>query len=721
MNDGLDDSGLPNPDPMEEMRPVPAPVKGRLKLRVVFVVFSLMLCALVYRLFDLQILSADEHRAAGRRQYEQKVRLAPDRGRMLDRNGNSIALTISRMSIAVDPNMVEYPDSIARQLSAITGKPDSVYTQKIQRSTGSFVWLERALDEVHLSPLADMKDEGLIRTWEKRRTYAHQHRAAQVVGFTDIDNRGVSGLELEADTLLKGAPGYTILQRDGRGKLRPTSDAPLIQPRNGRDIQLTLDMSMQGIVESELLAGIGASGALSGTVVALQPNTGEILAIASYPGFDPNNFTEATNEQMRNRAINDMYEPGSTFKTIMAAMLLEEGLLTPSDTVETYGGKYEYGDVTIEDDHPIDSATFRDALVQSSNVVFATQSQQFSDMKFYKYVRDFGFGIYSGVDLPGEVRGIVKKPRQYDKTTKMYMAHGYQLAVTALQLTSAYAAIANGGLVMKPYIIKAVSDDGDMREVSPQQIRRVVSKSTCDSVTSMLVQVVKDGTGTMAAVQGMHIAGKTGTAQQLVDGKYARGYYTSSFAGFFPAENPQIAMVVMLDRPKRGFYGGAVSAPIFGKIARRLAASGSVTIDRKTQREESQNSNGDSATMPLIIGMTVAEARENLGPIGLRLPLGLPEGYIVSQKIAPGTRLAKGTHVTSSVVSLSQEQRDSVLISDGHTTSFDRHPDVRGMSSRYAMRIVHELGYASRVVGSGFVRRAEWPRGTTGTVTLYLR
>lgn len=701
--------------------PPPNPNKGRLKLRVVFVLFALMLLALLYRLFDLQVINAAKYQEAGRKQYEQRVDLAPDRGIVFDRNMNHIAITIPRMSIAVDPNMVEYPDSIAAQLRALTGRPDSVYIQKIQRASGSFVWLERALPEVHLTALAEMKDAGLIRTWEKRRTYAYQHRAAQAIGFTDIDNRGVSGLELEVDTLLKGAPGYAVLQRDGRGKLRPMSDTPAIQPKNGKDIQLSLDMSVQGIVESELLAGIGASGAQSGTVIALRPRTGEILAIASYPSFDPNNFTEATQDQMRNRAINDMYEPGSTFKTIMAAMLVEEGLLNPSDTVETYDGVFAFGDVTIEDDHPVDSATFRDALVQSSNVVFATQSQQFSDMKFYKYVRDFGFGIYSGVDLPGEVKGIVKKPRQYDKTTKMYMAHGYQLAVTALQLASAYATIANGGLVMKPYIVKAISEDGELESIQPQKIRRVVSQQTCDSITSMLVQVVREGTGTMAAVQGMQIAGKTGTAQQLVEGRYTQGYYTSSFAGFFPANDPQIAMVVMLDRPKRGFYGGAVSAPIFGKIARRLAASGAIQVELQDIAEEERVRETDSTLVPYIVGLTKSEAEEVLSAEGLRFPAGLPQGYVVKQELRAGATVPRGTFVTSSIVSLEGLGVDSVLVSDGQTTMRLHRPNLIGMSSRQAMRVIHTMGFATKVVGSGYVQRLQWPRGTTGTVTIHLK
>lgn len=657
------------------------------------------LLAVAVRLFVVQIIDGPEYREQARRQYESRVTLAADRGDIYDRNGKLVATTMPRLSIAVDPNMVEQPERIAALLSSLTGKPAKDYMDRIRSATTSFVWLERALDGAEFSPLDTLRDIGLVRVREPRRSFAFGSLAAQILGFTNIDNKGVSGIELAWDSVLHGSNGSMILQRDGRGRKRPSPDMPMVPPKDGHSLVLTLDMSIQGIAESELARGVQEARAESGTVIAIRPSTGEILAMASYPTYNPNNPSTAAPELVRNRAITDMYEPGSTFKLVTAAALLEEQLIHPVDTVDARGGVMQIRDYTVRDAHPMHRMTFAESIEHSSNVVFASLAGSISNDKFYKYVRDFGFGIVLGVDLPGEVRGIVKKPREFDHTTKTFMAFGYELAATALQIVNAYATVANGGVMMKPYVVQKVLDrEGEEISVyEPQTIRRVIDESTAHQISSMLTGVVERGTGKAAQVQGVRIAGKTGTAQQLVDGKYSKQNYTASFVGFFPAEQPEIALIVMLDRPRNGYYGGEVSAPIFQRIVRRIVSASLVTppepagaIAQVDSHDTTQPQPDLTVTVPDVRGLAFADATDLLHQFGLRLKSVATQGIVYEQTPLPGTELERGSEIAVRFR----------LPADSTQTTI---PDVRGMTLRRALNILNAAQIRTRVVGSGVV------------------
>lgn len=676
----------------------PGGKRWKLLLPLLFLLAGLT--AVAVKLFIVQVVHGSEYREQARKQYESRVVLAASRGDIFDRSGRLIAKTMQKYSFAVDPNMVQNPERIASLLSSLTGKPARDYMERIRTAKSSFVWLERALQGAEYTALDTLRDPGLIRIGEPRRNFAFGSLAAQILGFTNIDNKGVSGIELSWDSVLCGSNGSMILQRDGRGRKRPSPDIPNIEPRNGRSLVLTLDMAIQGIAESELARGVQEANAASGTVIAIRPSTGEILAMASYPTFNPNNPATAEPELVRNRAITDMYEPGSTFKLITAAALLEEGLIHPEDTVDAHGGIMQVRDYTVRDAHPLYRMTFAQSMEQSSNVVFASVSNRLSNDIFYKYVRDFGFGIVMGVDLPGEVRGIVKKPREFDGTTRTFMAYGYELAATALQIVASYATVANNGVMMKPYIVQKVLDrDGAEEYVyEPQTIRRVIEENTAHTLNRILVGVVEYGTGKPARVQGIHIAGKTGTAQQLVDGKYSKQNYTASFVGFFPAEQPEIAMIVMLNKPRNGYYGGEVSAPIFQRIAQRIVSASLITVPQPENNTPAITAAGDSSaadditvTVPDVRGLAYQEATDLLHEFGLRLQSTASQGIVYNQSPAFGSRVERGSSVE---VQLRTQQAPTT------TTAI---PDVRGMTLRRALNVLNAARVTTRVIGNGTV------------------
>ena len=694
------------PEPVEE-------TNKSWKIGVLLVIFLLAFSGILVRLFIIQIVKAGEYRALARKQYESRIELKPERGRIYDRNGHIIASTIKSVSFAVDPRLVEHPRTIALALESLTGDSAAVWEQKIRTSQKSFLWLARGNID-RLSLLDTLQDKGLIKVTEPRRNYLFGNAASQIVGCTSVDNQGLSGVELALDSLLRGEGGFMIMQRDGRGNLRPSVDLPTNPASNGHSVQLTLDIELQRIAEYELQRGIADAQATSGTIIALDPTTGEVLAVASSPSFNPNRPASATQESLRIRAITDMYEPGSTFKLITAASAIEEKTIRGTDTVDAHHGVWKLSDgYEIKDSHPLGRITFAEAIEQSSNVVFALQSQKIADDKFYKYARDFGFGITLGIDVPGEVSGRMKKPREFDGATKYFMAYGYELAATALQIVNAYSAVANGGVMMKPYLIKKILDENgnEIESYSPQKIRRVISPETAKELTELFCGVVERGTGVEARVQGMRIAGKTGTAQQLVDGTYSKKAYTASFVGFFPADKPKIAMMIMLDKPQTDIYGGKTAAPIFRRIAQRWISATHI----EGIKDEALTEQSDSVTVPDVRGISVENAEVVLHQLGLRLK-NRGQGIIAQQSPLPTIRVMRGSEI------LAESRVPTPQVVNTDSTEKARiaalRPDVRGMTVRRALAVLHAAGTKVKVIGSGSVQRQTWAPGKEKSCTI---
>ncbi len=653
------------------------------------------------RLFWVQVVDHTRYREVAKRQYESKVELRAERGSFFDRKNREIVGMIRTTSFAADPTVVEQPALIAQLLAGATGVSDNEYLAKLRTKGRRFVWLARGVNTALFPDLDILKDPGLIRVTEPKRNYLYGTVGAQLLGSTDVDNNGVTGLELQYDHALRGRPGFVIMQRDGRGRLRTGVNPERRSPQNGNNLTLTIDIEFQKVVEQELARGVAESGALSGTIVAMEPTTGYILAMASYPSYDPLRLDLTTNDALRIRAITDQYEPGSTVKAITAAALIQEGKLGPSDTVNMHGGTLHLGPYVIRDDHPMRQSTLQSALEQSSNVAFASSVQLLDDRVFYKYFRDFGFGIPTGIDIRGEVRGLLKKPTQFAFGTKNYMAHGYGLSCTALQILNAYATIANGGQMMEPRCVQRITDPAGkvVARFEPQKVRRVISEETAKKVTQMLIGAVERGTGVKAAIPGLSIAGKTGTSKQLILGSYEQtSAYTASFVGFYPAQRPQIAMIVLLDKPTTSIYGGTTAAPIFRRIVQKSLSM--ITLNPTEQQSLAASAAADSVVVPDIRGLRPSTADTILAKLGLRLADKSDNGIVLHQAPSAGTSVERGQVIQ---IRITPHQKKA-------------HPDVRGMVLRRAISILHDAGYEVRVRGSGIVQEQHW---TGDTCTLH--
>ncbi len=671
------------------------PRRGTGRIYLVGFLMCIALVGLIVRLAMLQLVDGPAYAERARRQYEAKMTLPAERGALFDRNGNLLATNAVSYSYAVDPTQVEHPYRLGKLFASVLGGDSADYVHKITDDERAFVWIDRKVTGSAAERLGEIQDPGLLRMKEPVRRFEYGTIGAQMIGCTGIDNNGLSGVELFYNDKLKGRDGFIVMQRDARRHRRPDVDLPRVEPRHGDGLELTIDINVQGIVEDELRRGVERAKAESGTAVAIDPRTGEILAMASYPGFNPNDLTDADPAALRVRAITDTYEPGSTMKVVTAAAILEDGVMNVDDSIHTDGPVIHIGTHVIRDDHEIDSLTLRKALEESSNVGFATVATKLPEARFYKYVRDFGFGIVSGIDLPGEARGEVKKPNEFGPTTRQFMAFGYQLAVTPLQLCNAYATIANGGVMMKPHLLRRLlQHDGTVIEdVEPQEIRRVVSERTAREVTEMMVGVVERGTGRQAAVPGLRIAGKTGTSQQLSGGTYSKEHYNASFAGFFPADDPQVALVVLLDSPRNGYYGGQVAAPVFREIARRIS-SASLRGVRPDVRFASTDTTAiappdHNVRVPDLRGVQPDAAREIGERYGLRVVVDGPEAVVSAQTPDPDAVVEAGGVVT---------------VTTGAADTTMRMPDVRGLAVRRALNLMNERRIRPRVSGSGIVR-----------------
>ncbi|KXK34551.1 MAG: Cell division protein FtsI [Chlorobi bacterium OLB6] len=666
------------------------PIRWRAGL--ISAIFAFAFVVILGRLFWVQVLDNGKYRDAARKQYESKVELRAERGSLFDRNNREVVGMIRTTSFAADPEMVKHPETIAQLISTATGIATDVLLQKIRQPGKRFVWLARGVNTSLFPDLENLRDPGLIRVTEPKRNFLYGPVCAQLIGVTDLDNNGLTGLELQYNNILRGQSGFVVMQRDGKGRLRSGVNPERSSPQNGHSLELTIDIEFQRIAEKELERGVRESGAVSGTVIALIPSTGEVLAMASIPTYNPMRLDLASNDAIRIRAITDQYEPGSTMKAITAAALIDEGVLKPTDQVDGLGGAVHVGPYVIRDDHPLNKTTFQVALEQSSNVVFATSALRLDSRKYYKYVRDFGFGIPTGIDLRGEVRGVLRKPDQFKEGTQSYMAHGYGLSCTALQMVNVYAAIANGGVMMEPHCVREIrnSSGGRNTVLEPQKIRRVVSAATADAVTKMLVGVVENGTGTLAAIPGLAIAGKTGTSKQLVEGSYdQKQAYTATFVGFYPADNPQVAMIVLLDKPQTSIYGGTVAAPIFKRIVQKTMTMVKLGDSERTTIMNMMKA--DSVRVPELLGMPLATADTILSMNGLLLTTSSEYGMIGTQKPLAGTMVERGSSVEVNTVKHKGEYV----------------PNVIGLTLRRAVSILHDAGFQVKIRGSGLVTGQE--------------
>lgn len=484
-----------------------------------------------------------------------------ERGFITDRGGEKLALSLETYSIYARPSEIERKKRTAQTLSNTLNMPYETILKQIN-SSRPFVWVQRQVDVKYNESLEQLDIEGIYLEKEFKRYYPFKGLASHVIGFAGVDQRGLEGIEYHFDDAL--------LPKRVEGK---TGTVPTY--RRGYTVVLTIDRYIQEIVEEELEAAYGSTGARLISAIVMHPATGEILAVANKPSYDLNRFNQYSDDIKRNKAITDSFEPGSTFKIFVAATLMNQGLVNETDTF-VCNGSIDVHDVTIHDTDMHGELDFREVLERSCNVGMIKSVDRIDISSLYEQLRSFGFGEPTGVNLPGEARGILRKPKDWSGISKYMIAIGQEVSVTPLQLISAASALANDGILMQPRIVKRIEkpDGSILKEYNPIQLRRVVNEEKADSILDILVGVLSDrGTGYKARLEGYNVAGKTGTAQiaDTVKGGYMDGQFYASFVGYLPVPDPKIVILVTLDRPVGESYGGQTAAPIFKNIVERIA------------------------------------------------------------------------------------------------------------------------------------------------------
>jgi len=619
------------------------------------------------RAYLLQVRGQEEWLRRAERQHQRVIPLTPQRGTIYDRNGEELALSIEVDSIYVNPAQVKKTASVVRELAPMVGLRKRTLKAKLSSRRG-FVWLKRQVSPAESMRVKSLEVPGVHFIKEHKRYYPNGSLGAQVLGFTGLDPHGLEGLELRYDSVVLGEGGFLVTERDNLGRGIGAGEGLVSGARRGGSLHLTLDKNIQYIVEKELAAGVRAVRAKSGSAVVLDPRTGEVLAMASQPDFNPNAFSKYGPGNYRNRAIADAYEPGSTLKTFLLAAALDKKVVRPDQVIYCEKGVYRVGGKTIHDHHPYGRLSIAEILKYSSNIGAAKIGQAMDRERFYQALRDFGFGSVTGIELPGESPGLLRPPEEWFDVDLAAISFGQGLMVTPLQLATALASIANGGTLMRPYLVERVVDGyGQVIEShGPEVVRRVISEETAAIVTRMLEGAVeKGGTGTLAAVPGFKVAGKTGTAQKVdpVTGGYSRDRYLASFAGFVPAEDPRLVILVMIDEPQGKSYGGLVSAPVFSRIASqalaqmkvaprrpingpRLAPLPVLVKDAAPVMPVARVANGaDGAPlMPSFIGMSMRQVLQTMERTGLNVRLR-GSGRVVEQSPRPGQKVSYGSEI----------------------------------------------------------------------------
>jgi cell division protein FtsI/penicillin-binding protein 2 len=534
------------------------------RIRLLLLGLTLVFAAALARAFWLQGVRADELSQLAAKQHHQTVSIPAGRGTIFDRMGVQLAIGEEATTVYADPREVRNPRAIALAAQKDLGvDADALYPQLVDKSRG-FVYVQRKADPERAAALQKRGFLGLGFYPEERRSYPQGEVASQVLGYAGLDNRGLAGIELALDRRLAGRPGRETIVRDPFGR---TIDVVSSRPeREGRSAVLTIDHSIQANAEAVLRQTVARWGAKAATAIVLEPQTGRVLAMATAPSFDANRYPDAPHDRQRNRAVTDTYEPGSTFKLVTVAGVLSEGLVT-AHTQFTLPYSIQVADRVIREHDPRGTVTYTvgQILSHSSNIGAVTLAEKLGKERLASWITRFGFGKQTRIDFPGESQGIVLPVEHWSGSTIGTVPIGQGIAVTPVQMAAAYAAIANGGIWVTPHLVERVGGGRG----APVRKRRIVSPRVASELVSMMVNVVAEGTGTLAAVPGYLVAGKTGTAQKPDDlGGYASGRYVASFVGIVPASKPRLVIMVMVDEPRGAIWGGVVAAPAFQQIAR---------------------------------------------------------------------------------------------------------------------------------------------------------
>jgi cell division protein FtsI (penicillin-binding protein 3) len=628
------------------------------------------------RLVQLQVNQHDDYVARARSQQLSAVETSPTRGQLLDRQGRELARSIETESFYADPRDIKDANETAKKIAAITGQDRAELAVRLsaaQDAKKQFIWVARRVDVAIANKLDALQLDGIYSRKEPKRFYPNDSLAAHVLGFVDTDEIGLSGVEQFYNEKIRGESGKVYLEVD---RARRAFESYEVQPHPGQTVVLTIDQTIQYRTEQALSAAVERAHAKSGTAIVMDPQTGEILALANAPTFDPNHLTKDSAETRVNSALQNTYEPGSTFKIVAYSAAIEKGLVKPEDKIDCQMGQITVAGRLIHDHHPFGVLTIADALAQSSNVGAIKLGLLVGDESMYDYMKRLGFGSRTGIDLAGESAGLLRPLNRWQPSSIGSLAMGQEIGVTPLQMAAAYCVLANDGMLVKPHLVRELrSPEGAVTFQAKPEPRRALKPETTAALRNMLEGVTLHGTARKAQLEGYTAAGKTGTAQKI-DPKthaYSSTKYIGSFVGFAPVKNPAVVIIVVIDEPQGSYHGGDVAAPVFREIAEQILPDLSVSPDIETKPVRPAIAQ-DSRPSPqqLKAAQEQIEAREATLP-----------------KIAARSFSGQNKEVVFAVAT----KRAALM------------PDLRGQSVRDVVRMCQQLGLRLEARGEGHATR----------------
>jgi cell division protein FtsI (penicillin-binding protein 3) len=520
-------------------------------------------------LIFIQIFRSDYLSNLAQRQHEHSIVLEPRRGTIYDRNLRALAINLPVYSVYANPRAMRQQrdeDEAVGQLSGILQADPKLVRDKLGKDK-YFVWIARKVPQEVYLRIKDLKLPGIGFIKESKRFYPNQVLASHLIGFAGMDNNGLDGLERDYDKYLKGQPGRAIILRDAHSR-ELMFDKGYVAPIDGFSVVLTIDETIQFIAERALDRVYKKYNCKGASIIVMDPKTGEILAFANRPTYNLEEASKSSPESRTDRAIVFTYEPGSVFKIVTASAALQEGVIREKDLINCEHGAYRVANHILHDHEPLGTITFKQVIEKSSNIGTTKVAQRLGAQRVYNYAHRFRFGMKTGIDLPGEAQGILKPVGQWSKTSIGAVPIGQEVTVTPIQLAGAISAIANDGIYMRPFVVKYIKDSQGqvILQHNPQVLDKVISRATSERMKAILKGVVDEGTGTKAAIPGVTVAGKTGTAQKVVSGIYSHSHFYATFAGFAPVEAPRLAAVVVFDDPHPAYYGGTVASPVFAEV-----------------------------------------------------------------------------------------------------------------------------------------------------------
>lgn len=681
----------------------------RKRITRLFIIVGMVLVLLILRLAWIQFVRGDELRLKAEANRMDDIPVPAKRGTIYDRNGVELVESISSNSVCAFPPEVKRGDEekTARELARILDlKYEDVY-KRITKPT-NFEYIKRKVDDPQkIAEIKQLNLPGIDIIEESQRSYPKGAFASHILGFVGMDNIGLDGLEAKLDKDLQGVRGRIITEKDAKGRDIPQALHEYEPPVPGNSVWLTIDQTIQYFVERELNSVVEQYQPKNAVIIVMDPKTGEILGMGSRPDFDPSKYNDSPAENRRNNAIQLNYEPGSTFKIITTSAALEEGIIRPESHF------YDPGYIVVGDrrvkcwryPRSHGDQTFVEVVKNSCNPGFVKVGLDMGKEKFYKYIRAFGFGQKTGVGLTGEATGIVIPEKKVTPINIATISIGQSISVTPIQIITATAAVANDGLLMKPQIVKQIKDyKGQVvKDFQPEPVRQVISKSTARQVAGILEQVVADGTGVKGYIEGYRAAGKTGTAQKAGVGGYTQGKYIASFSGFAPANDPRIAVLVVIDEPQGGSYmGGQIAAPVFKNLSRDILRYLGVTPELSPEEIQKKTSQAE-VMVPDVVNTSYEDAQRILREAGLETRAEGEGSWVVKQQPQGGAKFPAGTKV---IIYLGTQDKG---VPDGQLVTM---PDLKGLTMREAGQLLGRLGLQIDPQGTGVATEQKILPGT---------